>query len=131
MNSEFLDKQNMELKCQEVLSLDRSIRFVGVCSNEGKLLNIKYRDQIHPLLSDKELLYSIIKSVERYTSRKYSEEKLGPPRYSITAYENVKRATIPVKEGLVFVSFEGNGDEFAILKKILYQIKKPHESIYS
>jgi hypothetical protein len=115
---------NIQLECEEILSLDNSIRFVGMCSKEGKLLNVKYRDEITPLISDKELLYSIIKSVERNSVRKESEEKLGQSIYSVAAYANVKRATISANGGLVFVSFEGNGNEFNIVGKILEKLNE-------
>ena len=118
------DSANIQLECEEILSLDSSIRFVGMCSKEGKLLNVKYRDEITPLISDKELLYSIIKSVERNSVRKESEEKLGQSLYSVAAYANVKRATIPANGGLVFVSFEGNGNEFSIIGKILEKLNE-------
>ncbi len=136
MNSKFGLKNRSEtisLECNEILSLDNSIRFVAMCSKEGKMLNVKYREDITPLLNEKELLYSIIKSVERIDARKESEEKLGPSIYSVTPYANVKRATISVNGGgLVFVSFEGNGNEFTILKKILGQINQPKSNpIYS
>ena len=136
MDSKFGLKNRSEtisLECNEILSLDNSIRFVAMCSKEGKMLNVKYREDITPLLNEKELLYSIIKSVERIDARKESEEKLGPSIYSVTAYANVKRATISVNGGgLVFVSFEGNGNEFTILKKILGQINQPKSNqIYS
>ena len=118
------DSANIQLECQKILSLDKSIRFVGMCSKEGKLLNVKYRDEMTPLISDKELLYSIIKSVERNSVRKESEEKLGQSLYSVTAYANVKRATISANGGLVFVSFEGNGNEFSIVGKILEKLNE-------
>ena len=115
----------INFKCSEILPLDNSIRFVAMCSKQGKMLDVKYREDITPLLNEKELLYSIIKSVERNNARKESEEKLGPTIYSITAYANVKRATIPINGiGVVFVSFERNGDEFAILQRILNHINQ-------
>ena len=117
--------ETRNFECSEILALDNSIRFVAMCSKKGKMLNVKYRNDVSPLLNEKELLYSIIKSVERNNTRKESEEKLGPSIYSVTAYANVKRATIPIKgEGLVFVSFEGNKNEFTILKKILGEINQ-------
>lgn len=118
------DSADMQSECKKILSLDSTIRFVGMCSKEGKLLNVKYRDEITPLISDRELLYSIIKSVERNTVRKESEEKLGPSLYSVTAYANVKRATISTNGGLVFVSFEGKGNEFSIVSKILEKLNE-------
>jgi len=124
--------ENMQLECKEILSLDNSIRFVGMCSKEGKLLNVKYRDGITPLITDRELLYAIIKSVERNIVRKESEEKLGPSLYSVAAYANVKRATISVNGGLLFVSFEGNGNEFTIINKIREKLNQStSEKIYA
>ena len=115
--------ESINLQCKDILLVDNSIRFVAICSKEGKMLEIKYREDISPLLNEKELLYSIIKSVERNKIRKESEEKLGPAIYSVTAYANVKRATIPITQGgLVFVSFEGKANEGQILKKILSHI---------
>ena len=133
MNNDFeISSEKSNFECNEILSLDNSIRFVGIVSKKGKILNLKYRKEISPLLSDKELLYSIVKSVERNSARKESEEKLGPSLYSVTAYANVKRATIPANGGLVFVSFEGRGDEFTILKKIRERINQPkNPQIYS
>lgn len=136
MDSKFNFQNSSEmikLECNEILALDNSIRFVAMCSKEGKMLNVKYREGISPLLNEKELLYSIIKSVERNNVRKKSEEKLGPSIYSVAAYANVKRATIPLEGGgLIFVSFEGYGDEYTILKKILGQINQSkNHQIYS
>jgi len=134
MDPKFSNKdssENIQLECKEILSLDTSIRFVGMCSKEGKLLNVKYRDGITPLIPDRELLYSIIKSVERNTVRKESEEKMGPSLYSVTAYANVKRATISANGGLIFVSFEGSGNEFTIIKKIQEKLNQStDEKIY-
>jgi len=86
MDSKFGIKNSSEtisLECNEILSSDNSIRFVAMCSKEGKMLKIKYREDITPLLNEKELLYSIIKSVERISVRKESEEKLGPTLHFI------------------------------------------------
>lgn len=135
MGSEFglnNSPETINLECNEILALDNSIRFVAMCSKVGKMLDVKYREDVTPLFNEKELLYSIIKSVERNNARKESEEKLGPTIYSITAYANVKRATIPFNGGVIFISFEGNGDEFSILKKTLDLINQPkRDQIYS
>ena len=112
----------LPIKCEEVLGLDDSIRFVGACSKQGQLIDVKYREGINPLLSDRELLYSIIKSVERLSDRKDSEDTLGPAIYSVTTYANVKRATITTGNQLYFVSFERNGNEYNIINKILKKI---------
>ena len=127
MSYNLSNKRTQNIDCEQILGLDKSIRFVGMCTKNVKLLNVKYREGISPLLSEKELLYSIIKSVERNTVRKEAEDKLGPSLYSVTAYANVKRATISYNGGLIFISFEGNKDEFLIINKILKKIEDHKE----
>ena len=97
-----------------------SIRFVGICTTHGQLLDAKYRNGISPLLSDSGLQFSVMKSSIRHATRLDPEGSLGKPEYSITSYENVKRATIPIDSRLLLlVSFEKKADETAIMKKIL------------
>ena len=109
---------NPKINFDKIFGFDESIRFLGLCSKKGKILEVKYRQGITPLISDKELLYSIVKSVERRNNRLDSEDSLGPTLYSMTAYANVKRATIPIDDDLLFVSFERKGDEHKILNQI-------------
>lgn len=97
-----------------------SIRFVGICTTHGQLLDAKYRNGISPLLSDSGLQFSVMKSSIRHATRLDPEGNLGKPEYSITSYENVKRATIPISSNLLLlVSFEKKADEGVIMKKIL------------
>ncbi|KAF6243923.1 hypothetical protein C6988_00475 [Nitrosopumilus sp. b1] len=101
-----------------------SIRFVGICTTHGQLLDAKYRNGISPLLSDSGLQFSVMKSSIRHATRLDPEGNLGKPEYSITSYENVKRATIPIDSHLLLlVSFEKKADEGVIMKKILEIIK--------
>ena len=49
--------------------------------------------------------------------------KLGQMFYSITAYENVKRATFTLDNGsFLLVSFERSGNEREIVDKVLYDV---------
>lgn len=116
--------KSAQINFEKIFSFDESIRFLGLCSKRGKILDVKYRKGVSPLISDKELLYSIVKSVERRNTRLDSEDNLGPTMYSMTAYANVKRATIPVNDDLLFVSFERKGDEHKILNQILKYFQK-------
>ena len=63
MDSEFglnNSPETINLECNEILALDNSVRFAAMCSKEGKMLDVKYREDITPLFNEKELLYSII-----------------------------------------------------------------------
>jgi len=49
-------------------------------------------------------------------------EKLGQLMYSIMAYENLKRATFALDDGVLLVSFDKSGDENKIINKIIYDV---------
>ncbi len=84
--------------CQQVVSLDGGVRFAGIADYQGNILATKYRKDVEksPLLTEDELRLSMSQSLLRMGTRKASEGSLGRPLYSITTYEKVKRATIPI-----------------------------------
>lgn len=102
-----------------------AIRFIGVCTIQGKLLDAQYRSGVTPLLSDRGLQFAAMKSAIRATTRIGDNEEIGNPIYSVTAYDNVKRATIPFEENLLLlVSFEKNQEESKVMEKILEILHK-------
>ena len=84
--------------CQQILSLDDGVRFAGIADYQGNILATKYRKDVErsPLLTEDELRLSVSQSLVRMGTRKTSEGSFGKPLYSITTYEKVKRATIPI-----------------------------------
>ncbi|MDX1595916.1 MAG: hypothetical protein R3327_03150 [Nitrosopumilaceae archaeon] len=117
--------QQNDFDCTSVLNLDEGIRFVGVCSKNGLLLDFSYRDEINPLLATDDLKLSIQNTIIKHNIRIQEAEKMGEPIYSITTYQNVKRATISLDEELLLlVSFESNRNEHELIHKILKYIKK-------
>jgi hypothetical protein len=114
-----------DFSCEKIILLDDSMRFVGVSSTDGNLLDLKYRDNINPLLSDDVLKNSAKRTALRYNSRCEDVGDMGMPLYTVTSYENVKRVTIPMDDKLLLlVSFERNKDEVKIINKILKNIFK-------
>lgn len=105
--------------------IESTIRFLGICTMEGKLLDAQYKDDIKPLLTDTALQFSVIKTAIRSNTRISEDKNIGRPLYSVTSYENVKRATIPFGEDLLLlVSFEKIADETLVIEKILRYIKE-------
>src|SRR5215469_17472390 len=88
--------------CNQILEIDKCIRFVGFATNMGTIIASQHRDVLisggkkkeHSLLTKNELELSVIESVLRMATRKDMMSKLGKPIYSFTLYEKVKRATI-------------------------------------
>jgi hypothetical protein len=120
--------RNEERICDEILELDRSIRFVGIANKMGKLVAAKFNRGITALLTREEIEANIIKAVLRMKTREDYEDKLGRTIYTFALCERVKRASIALNKGdysLLMVSFEVAAEhESIILKKILPRIKE-------
>ena len=72
----------MILVVKKIISLDDSIRFVGVSSIDGHLLDLKYGDDINPLLPD-DVLKNIVKKITlRYNSRCEDVDDMDMPLYT-------------------------------------------------
>ena len=108
---------NIRNVCEAIIQQDKSIRFVGICTGDGIILNSKYRDSVSAMLTKKETQRSAILSAIRFKTRKELVSKVGSPLYAITAYQNVKRATIYVDDNLfILISFDKKRDEYEIIK---------------
>jgi hypothetical protein len=120
--------RNEERICDEILELDRSIRFVGIANKMGKLVAAKFSRGVKALLTREEIEANIIKAVLRMKRREDYEDKLGRAIYTFALYERVKRASIALNKGdysLLMVSFEVAAEhEPILLKKKLPRIKE-------
>jgi len=114
----------IDLDFKSIFELDNSIRFVGICSTDGRLFDAHYRDGIKPLITNSILQQSAMKTAIRSITRKEEEGLMGPPVYSVTAYHNVKRITIPINgDLLLLVSLDKNTQENPVIVKILDVLK--------
>jgi hypothetical protein len=116
--------------CNQVLQLDKSIRFAGIANNMGTLIAYKLREGLVPLLNEEELENSIMKAVLRMKTREDYESKLGDVIYTFALYKRVKRATIPLDGhhpdlAVLGVSFDMAADhDSMIMDKILPLLKQ-------
>jgi hypothetical protein len=114
--------------CNQVLQLDKSIRFAGIANNMGTLIAYKLRKGLVPLLNEEELQNNILKTVLRMKIREDYESKLGDVIYTFALYKRVKRASIPLDHpdlAVLTVSFDmvANQDSI-IMDKILPLLKQ-------
>ena len=114
-----------KILCEQILELDKTIRFVGIANLEGKLIAQEYRKGLRSLLTKEESELSAMQSIIRMGTRKVLEEKIGRTIYAFASYEKVKRVTIPLDDAILMISFdkEANHDSI-ILDKILPLIRK-------
>lgn len=87
--------------CQLALSTDRNVRFAGVVDDGGKLLTGRYRKDIKkPLFQssaktdvESNMFYASYQSV---TLNKTFEPSLGPLKYQLSEFDDVKLLTVPL-----------------------------------
>ena len=104
--------------CQNIIDLDKTIRFAGITNMRRTIVSAKYRPGLVPLLTQQETIESVEQSVLRMSTRRLMEAKLGKILYSITFYEKVKRAVLLIgKNGdfILIVSFDNEADHDSII----------------
>lgn len=113
--------------CNQVLQLDKSIRFAGIANNMGTLIAYKSREGLVPLLNEEELQNSTMKTVLRMKTREDYEPKLGDVIYTFALYKRVKRASIPLDHpdwAILTVSFDMAADQDSIIMDKILPILK-------
>jgi hypothetical protein len=105
--------------CQNIIDLDKTIRFAGITNMRETIIYAKYRTGLVPLLKQQETIESVEHSVLRMSTRMLMEAKLGKILYSITFYERVKRAILPIgkdNDFVLIVSFDNEADHDSIIR---------------
>jgi hypothetical protein len=128
MKKEHLFKQF----CDQVLSFDSSIRFVGIADEHGSLLAVSERKGLKPLLNPEERSQYAITSATRQYTRLRWQYLLGSIEYATSVYEKLIRATVPITDNdnrlayVILISFDtGTENFYGIIKnKILPLVSK-------
>ncbi len=104
--------------CKNALELDPQIRFVGVLSDAGELLNNAYKEGVEKLLNPEEVRMSFHYTIQRRENVSNLAHKLGKEQSSITKYEMVTMITIPLSgKELFLLSTEPSANYFEIINK--------------
>lgn len=84
--------------CDDVITLDPSIRFVGVADEHGLLVSMSERKDLKPLLNMEETQqYAITAATRQYTRIRW-QTLLGKIDYTCSHYDKLLRATIPITD---------------------------------
>jgi hypothetical protein len=113
--------------CNQVLQLDKSIRFAAIANNMGTLIAYKLREGFVPLLNEEELENNIMKTVLRMKTREDYESILGDVIYTFALYKRVKRATIPQDHpdlAVLTLSFDMAADQDSIIMDKIVPVLK-------
>src|SRR5215469_6460790 len=100
--------------CEQIIELDKYIRFVGFATKNGNIVASKYRKDVIPLLTLDEAQLSFIDSALMMRIREAREPKLGKVICSIVLFEKVTHATILLDSKdypLLMISFDNSNEE--------------------
>jgi len=124
-------QSSIEGICEQIIELDKCIRFAGFATKNGNIVASKYRKDVIPLLTLDEAQLSFIDSALMMRIREAREPKLGKVICSIVLYEKVTYATILVNSEdypILMVSFvnENPGPQSLILHEITATFPSPY-----
>jgi hypothetical protein len=112
-----------EKLCNDVLSLDTKLRFVGVCDNTGEIINGGLREGIKTFLTDEEIKKANLISLQRWRLHNTLADRIGKARYAMEEYEKVKQITMPLEdEHLLLISTEVDADHGKIIESAIQLI---------
>jgi hypothetical protein len=111
----------------ELLSLDKSIRWVGITNEDGIQISEKYREGLKPFLTKEENEDYASHTMDRHRKRLTFEPKLGELEYALVKYESVNRAIIPINRKcylLIAIDIEENDVDKIIMEKVIPSTRK-------
>src|ERR687897_2792191 len=115
-----------------ILNLDKSIRWIGITNQNGFIINEKYREGLKLLLNEEENQESALHTITRHKTRTKFEPKIGKLTYAFGRYENFSRFIIPINENyylILTIEFKEKHFDKIIIEKILPLIKEMKEKL--
>jgi hypothetical protein len=118
--------------CHKIVSLDKSIRFVGIADEDGILLGASERKGLKALLTaEQRAEYAITAATRQYTRLRW-QSHLGKIHYASSHYAKLIRATIPVTDAnnelhyVMLLSFDSNTQNLhqIMTRKIIPEVEK-------
>jgi len=107
-----------------IIGLDENIRFATVCNMSGKIEATKERDGVEKYLTTEETEESLKQACNAWIfARTPHFKKIGKGLYTLSAYEKLKRVTVPLEDGfLLLATMDNTGGQGQVLDKILGQV---------
>ncbi|MBI1829096.1 MAG: hypothetical protein HY222_02045 [Thaumarchaeota archaeon] len=127
LQSKSSDKQNQTLDfeneiktniCDLILELDKSIRYVGIISDGGKIIKSIRNKNTNRFLNNDEESLSLIHVATKANLNKLWDDKLGKTKFIIEVKEKVKLITIFFDSKLLVLSTEISSNHDQIIIKI-------------
>jgi len=107
---------------------DKNIRFATICNMLGDMEVTGKSDGIQKFLSDEQTKKSLENAAKAWMhARKPHFDKIGRGLYTLTAYEKLKRVTVPLEDGfLLLLTMNNTGEENQTIDGILKLVHEDH-----
>ena len=109
--------------CNDILSIDSSIRFVGVLCKCGRLKAYGRKKGMIPQLNVSETKLVHREALLKAKMNHIFDKKLGKTNWSIESRDTVKWITINAGRDLILLSTENSSNHDKIVQKILSILK--------
>ena len=104
---------------EKILKISPSVRVVSVCDLNGKLIFSERSKKVHLLVSKKQSLASLKAAAKDWKQRRKLTRTLGPCKYVVAEYDNVKRIVIPAgKNHILYVTTTAAFDHNKVIRKV-------------
>ncbi len=115
---------------EQLLHFEKSIRWIGIANRYGVLLNVEYRDNLMPFMTEEENEEYAASAVKRYNTRLKIQTKIGMFYYAFGRYEKISRITFPINQEyyllLTLDADEKNYDDL-LMNKVIPFVDKYRE----
>jgi len=111
-----------------IMDHDKNIRFATICNMVGDIEVTGQSEGIEKFLTAEETKENLESAAKAWIhARKTIAKKIGKGLYTLTAYEKLKRVTVPLEDGfLLLATMDNTGEENQIIDGILKQVHEEH-----
>jgi hypothetical protein len=122
--------------CDQVFSLDKHIRFVGLATGQGRLLAAKYANDAQNTMTDSQIEESLAPLVMQAQLYHKIREIAGKLRYHIGTFEKLYSAAIPASfdpkaEVFIIMSFELGCNPVRIIEDSVIPIIRDNKDYFN
>ena len=108
--------------CREILKRHYFIRSAAIADHVGHLMATVCRYRLTPLMTQEESSRAAAQAAIRAATRNKFKSKIGELQFSLSRYEKLVRATVPIKSGekikfLLLLTFDSEAEADSIIQK--------------
>jgi hypothetical protein len=109
------DDEFLNSFAKQIFSLDRSIRFLAIVDESGKIFALEMKPHVRQRLSDEELEKFIMNWILQIMLFDKYEGLTGPLEYYMLKFRNVIGSAIPLRQGAIKSHKTRHGRPFLIM----------------